>query len=142
MTAYFSEFFRFDIYKGRQGTVARQATFGALAIVVLFGVWRLSVTLAVSPQAGSSGYLQWLFAYGLPLALAFVGLWAAFRAVNFPAFADFLIGVEAEMSKVSWPSRQELLRSSVVVVIMIVSLSFLLYIYDFIWATLLWSIGL
>ena len=34
--------------------------------------------------------------------LAF-GLWLGYRIVNVPQFADFLIAVEAEMNKVSWP---------------------------------------
>ncbi len=34
-----------------------------------------------------------------------VGLWLCFRLVNMPRFADFLIAVEAEMNKVSWPTR-------------------------------------
>ena len=34
-------------------------------------------------------------------------------------FADFLIAVEAEMTKVSWPSRGELVRSSIVVILVI-----------------------
>ena len=42
--------------------------------------------------------------YGLPTLLAVAGLWAAYRAVNLPAFADFLIAVEAEINQVSWPS--------------------------------------
>ena len=33
-----------------------------------------------------------------------------------PAFADFLIAVEAEMNKVSWPTRTELFRGSMVVI--------------------------
>ena len=32
--------------------------------------------------------------------------------MNMPRFADFLIAVEAEMNKVSWPSKAELIRSS------------------------------
>ena len=50
-----------------------------------------------------------------------------------PAFADFLIAVEAEMNKVSWPSRGELFRASVVVLFTIIALALLLYAYDFLW---------
>ena len=131
MTAYFNEFFRYNIYKGRQGAITRQVTFGALAIVVLYGLWRMSIALdGMKYNPGLSN--------GLPAALAVIGLWAVFRAVNLPAFADFLIAVEAEMGKVSWPNRKELFRSSVVVVILIVSLAFVLACYDYIWITLFW----
>jgi preprotein translocase subunit SecE len=47
-----------------------------------------------------------------------------------PAFADFLISVEGEMNKVSWPSRSELFRASIVVMVVIFFLAFLLYGYD------------
>ena len=49
--------------------------------------------------------------YYVPLAFMAIGLWASFRVVQMPAFADFLISVEGEMNKVSWPSRGELFRA-------------------------------
>ena len=48
------------------------------------------------------------FYMGFRALLAVVGLWAAYRVVNLPAFADFLIAVEAEMNKVSWPRERAL----------------------------------
>jgi preprotein translocase subunit SecE len=56
--------------------------------------------------------------------------------VNLPAFADFLIAVEAEMYKVSWPSWTELVRWSMVVIIMIFSIAFLLFGFDLVWTTI------
>ena len=56
--------------------------------------------------------------------------WAAFRIVQLPSFADFLISVEGEMNKVSWPSRGELFRASLVVMVVIFFLSALLFAYD------------
>ena len=50
--------------------------------------------------------------------------------INYPKFADFLISVEAEMNKVSWPGRSELWRASVVVIVVIFFLAGLLYAYD------------
>jgi preprotein translocase subunit SecE len=47
-----------------------------------------------------------------------------------PAFADFLISVEGEMNKVSWPSRGELFRASIVVMLVIFFLAALLFFYD------------
>ena len=46
-----------------------------------------------------------------PAPCCLVGVWLGYRLVNIPRFADFLIAVEAEMNKVSWPSRGELIRS-------------------------------
>ena len=60
----------------------------------------------------------------------------AYRIVNFPPFADFLIAVEAEMYKVSWPARAELFRASIVVLVVIFFLAAVLYAYDNIWRVL------
>jgi preprotein translocase subunit SecE len=59
-------------------------------------------------------------------------LWASFRIVQMPSFADFLISVEGEMNKVSWPSRGELFRASMVVMVVIFFLAALLFFYDLI----------
>ena len=69
------------------------------------------------------------------------GVWLAYRVVNWPRFADFLIAVEAEMAKVSWPSRQALYRHSVVVIAVIFILVFLLFAFDSIWQLVFRSIG-
>ncbi len=70
---------------------------------------------------------------GIPVLLCAIGLWLVFRAVNFPRFADFLISVEAEMDKVSWPGRPELYRSTAVVVSTMFLLGFMLLAYDVFW---------
>jgi preprotein translocase subunit SecE len=66
----------------------------------------------------------------LPLAALAAGLWASFRVVQMPSFADFLISVEGEMNKVSWPAGGELFRASVVVMFVIFFLAAILFIYD------------
>ena len=108
-------------YKRSQGKVARQLTVAALAAVVGVGSWLLS-------EMGDTTTSR----YVIPLVVLVTGLWASWRIVNIPRFADFLISVEAEMNKVSWPARSELLRASVVVIIVIFFLAGLLFIYDYI----------
>jgi preprotein translocase subunit SecE len=124
----FRELFQLGIYKRSQGRVARQVTFATLAVVVLLGAWRLSVY-----ELGAGPVLH----AGVPTVMAVAGLWLAFRLVNVPNFADFLIAVEAEMNKVSWPSGGELVRSSLVVIFCIFFLAGVLYGYDLFWSTLL-----
>jgi len=119
-------------YKRSQGRIARQVTFFAILATVVIGVWQLS--------AGSTGDLFARFMtvekarivaqYVVPSLLAVLGAWAAFRIVNIPRFADFLISVEAEMNKVSWPSRAELFRASMVVIVVIFMLTAILFTYD------------
>ena len=124
MVAFLREMLRFGIYKRSQGRITRQLTFAGLAAAVALGLMRLSQL-----KAGTG--LQWQFA--LPGVLLLAGLWASYRVVNVPVFADFLIAVEAEMNKVSWPTRLELFRASMVVLIVIFSLAFILFGFDLLW---------
>lgn len=133
-------FFQPGVYKRTQGRVARQITFFALAITLAWGLWRLSDMLSDLNFRGSQQYGRYV-QYGIPLMLLLVGIWVCYRVVNMPRFADFLIGVEAEMNKVSWPTQHELVRSSLVVMFTIFSLAVLLFAYDLFWRWILRLIG-
>ena len=126
MGALVQELFQLGIYKRSQGRIARQVTFAALAAIVALGAWQLSETGTTSTSK-----------YAVPLAVLVAGCWICFRIVNFPRFADFLISVEAEMNKVSWPLRSQLFRASIVVMLVIFVLAAILYTYDFLWKVLL-----
>ena len=78
--------------------------------------------------------------YVVPFLVFIAGAWLAYRAVNLPRFAEFLIGVESEMAKVAWPSLGEVARSSAVVIFMIFALSFILAAYDLFWRFVLQAI--
>lgn len=133
MSVFFQELLRAGLYKRSQGRIARQITFAALAIVIALGLFSLSRTLV---QYGR------FWEIGLPGILLLVGWWISYRLVNVPAFADFLIAVEAEMNKVSWPSRRELVRGSAVVIITIVLLAIFLYGFDLIWRSIFQALGI
>jgi preprotein translocase subunit SecE len=133
VSAFFQELLCVGIYKRTQGRITRQVTFAVLAIVIALGLLRLgSILASYGPH----------WEYGLPGVLLAVFLWIAYRVVNVPAFADFLIAVEAEMNKVSWPTRPELFRASMVVLIVIFFLAFVLSIYDLLWRVLLHGLGI
>lgn len=106
-------------YKRSQGRIARQVTFAAIALAFAAGAWKLN-SVSVTDMGR----------YVFPMIILAVGCWIGFRIVNLPRFADFLISVEAEMNKVSWPSRSELWRASMVVIAVIFFLAGLLYVYD------------
>ena len=124
--------FSTNLYKPKQGRVARQVTAAALAITALIGLWQLSNYLIASGAA---------MQYGLPGGLLVVSLWIIFRIVNLPTFTEFLIAVEAEMKKVSWPSRGEMVRATIVVLVTIFALAAILTIYDAIWKVLFTWLG-
>ena len=113
--------FTYSRYKRNQGRIARQATFLAILAAVAIGAWRISAV--ANDEWGR---------YVIPAVIVAVGAWAAFRIVNIPRFAEFLISVENEMNKVSWPTRAELYRASMVVIIVIFLLTFVLFVYDFV----------
>ena len=125
MGTFLHELLHVGIYKRSQGRITRQVTFAALAAAIALGLLRLSSIMAgkrarstsLRPAAGCC----WRPACG-----------SSYRLVNLPAFADFLIAVEAEMNKVSWPTRTELFRASIVVLIMMFALAFILSGFDFV----------
>jgi len=126
--SFFQELFQTNVYKRSQGRITRQVTFAAIAIVMAIGAWRFNVYMLDRDQ---------LIRVVLPSVAVLVGWWVAFRLVNMPSFADFLIAVEVEMNKVSWPSRSELIRSSMVVIFSIIFLAVILFGYDLFWRFLL-----
>lgn len=70
---------------------------------------------------------------GVTIVVGAIGLWVMFRVVNLPQFAEFLIEVQHEMAKVSWPSWPQLQRSTAVVLFTMGMLSAVLFCYDIAW---------
>ena len=137
MGAFFQELLNVGIYKRSQGRITRQVTFAALALLFAIGFFRLHQIL-LNQQVGS----QFLgMSYWLPGILLIVGWWISYRLVNLPNFADFLIAVEAELNKVSWPTRTELFRSSIVVLICLLLLAAVIFGFDIIWRTIFSWLG-
>ena len=136
-TPFWREMLTFGVYKRSQGAVTRQVTFAALAILFAIAALRMYQVWASFPgwwRAAFTDYGRYLVS---SLLLLF-GLWFSFRIVNVPKFADFLISVEGEMNKVSWPTKQELWRSSVVVIFVIFFLAGILYLFDAVWSAVFW----
>ncbi len=119
------ELFRFGLYKPSQGRMVRQATFIGVCLVLAFGCFSLSVGLL-------GGYEQPV-RVGVPLGVWVVLAWVAFRVVNVPRFADFLISVESELEKVVWPGRKQVLQSTIVVIVTMLFLGVFLFGVDMVW---------
>jgi preprotein translocase subunit SecE len=136
---FLQELLKTDIYKRSQGRLVRQFT--CLAIWVAFGLaaWRMfqlkdfifgHMFDRLLSNANQATTMATAVGYTVPGIVLAAGLWLGYRIVNLPTFADFLIAVEAEMNKVSWPSRTELIRASMVVIVLMFGLTFVLYFYD------------
>jgi len=124
-----STFLNVDLYKKNQGRLARQIVAGAVAATVCLLSWSMNQTLLADANPIVRGV-------GTAVFLV-IGLWAAFRVVNLPQFAEFLIEVQHEMAKVSWPSWPTLRRSTAVVLFVMGLLSVVLFCYDVVWHWLL-----
>ena len=137
MGTFFRELWHVGIYKRSQGRIVRQLTFAALAVTIALGLWRLGSMIAGWQDQSHLG-----LRYMIPGVLLAIGLWVSYRAVNVPIFADFLIAVEAEMNKVSWPTRGELGRASTVVLILIIAFACILTAFDFLWKLFFVQLGI
>ncbi|RLT22754.1 MAG: preprotein translocase subunit SecE [Planctomycetota bacterium] len=127
------EMFRFGIHKSNQGRMVRQFTFFAIVVVAAFGC----ITLSNGPLMSYGKGIQ----VGIPVALWLLCGWVAFRLVNYPRFADFLVSVESELEKVTWPGRQEVLQATVVVLCTMFFLGLFLFLIDLVWTWLFSFIG-
>jgi preprotein translocase subunit SecE len=131
------ELLKTEIYKRSQGRIVRQVTFFAIWLAFALAAWRIHVYMNAVLNNLPVGV-----SYAIPLLLLVGGFWIAFRVVNLPSFADFLIAVEAEMNKVSWPSQTELVRCSMVVIILMFGLTMVLFAYDNILVALFRILGI
>jgi preprotein translocase SecE subunit len=142
-------------YKRTQGQRVRRGTILGILAVAVCGIyvllkpgsslisgpkdWQVRIPFTYDPQ------LHWVLLpdvqFTVPLLLAAVSLWLAYRVVNLPVFADFLIATEAELNKVSWTTRKRLVQDTIVVLVTVVLLTVFLFVVDQLWGFLLERVG-
>lgn len=127
--------FQAGLYKPLQGRIVRQVTFVSIAIIALLIAWEVAWIGFIADSFEGANYV-----FGLVFSL--IGVWIAYRIVNYPAFADFLIAVEAEMNKVSWPTWPELWKASLVVIFVIFSMAISLWLFDIFWSVVFEFLGI
>jgi preprotein translocase subunit SecE len=127
------DWFSLEPYKRSQGRITRQMTFFAIVALVAIGAYELMVYLKADGQH--------TLAYSLLVGIIAVGGWVGYRAVNLPHFADFLIAVEAEMYKVTWPTWDDVVRATIVVIVVMFSMAMLLFMFDMIFQVLFSALG-
>lgn len=114
-----------EIYQWKQGKILRRSTWGAISLA--FVLASQALYHSVLYELGTT------VAYWIVGAIVVAGVWIGFRVVNYSVFAEFLIDVESEMAKVTWPSWAELQRATVVVLGTMFVFSILLFGYDLVW---------
>jgi preprotein translocase subunit SecE len=127
------ELIRFRVYKPNQGRMVRQFSFFAVITIAAFGC----VTLSNGPLLSQAKSIQ----VGVPLGIWAVVGWIAFRAMNVSRIADFLVSVEAELEKVSWPLWKEVMQATAVVVSTMFFVGLFLFLVDIVWQQLFSFIG-
>ena len=132
---FWSELFRLGLYKPNQGRVVRQVTFVAIVVLMCLAAFEFDKVSFLRELFVGSKYL-------IPFLIGVVGLWFGYRVVNYTRFADFLIAVEAEMNKVSWPGKTELWSASCVVIFVIFAMALALFAFDVIWTKIFEVIGI
>ena len=137
--------FHTNSFKSTQGLKVRRYTLVGVLIVGWTGAWSLyhHMALGTGDLMLSMPFYDKAIAVlsskevTVPLAIALLTGWFAWRLVNVPTFADFLIATEAEMNKVSWSTRKRLFQDTVVVLVTVVILTSFLLVVDLFWGWLL-----
>jgi preprotein translocase SecE subunit len=144
--------FEAKAYKRSQGQMVRRGTIVGILTLAGCGIFTMlrHNTLAAASRdwrvplpftGGRSLTLLPALPLTLPLLLAALSLWLAYRIVNLPVFADFLIATEAEVNKVSWTTRKRLVQDTIVVLVTVILLTLFLFVVDQAWAFVLTRIG-
>ncbi len=129
LVSFLANFFRVDVYKPMQGRHARLGTVIGLGLLVAAGLVTLYNNVVGDYPPATR--------IGIPALLAVAFGWAIWRVVQYPPFADFLTATEAEMNKVSWTSKDDLYRATLVVLTTVLVLSLFLFGVDVLWSRLL-----
>jgi preprotein translocase SecE subunit len=147
-------------FKASQGQRVRRATVMAIMVLVICGIitaiWHDTLrtgerlievgnNLAMAkdawivnvPFSTQTFVALWRISLTVPILMLVVSFWIAWRVVNWPTFADFLIATEAEMNKVSWTTRKRLYQDTVVVLVTVVLFTVFLFVVDIIWIKIL-----
>ena len=132
-----------ETYKSGQGSMARLAAVVLLVIALALGCREL-YSWIISPQTDTPLLPGELFerlpVFDTPFTWQFVlcvalfvgGLVLVRRLLSRKATVDALIETEMEMKKVSWPSRDESVNATIVVILVTVILTGLLTTFDFV----------
>jgi len=116
-----------NIYKRGQAKNTRLWTGISAFVICAYGCFVLHQKLATLNNI----WVETLIPFGLCAVLGGTIAWL----MNKPSVADFLISSEGEIKKVSWSTRKEIVSSTTVVIVVMLTISIFLYLVDmgFVW---------
>lgn len=129
------------VYKKDQGILARRSAFWLLLLLVLWGCFRLYVFLQSnfsSLKTGSIGKMPLLdlemnWAFGLAVLAGLAMMWGIWKLLNREKAADLLIDTESELKKVTWPSFNDAVNSSIIVIVTVIIFAAFLSVADMVY---------
>ena len=124
----------FQAYKKDQGHWTRLGSFIGAAALILWGAAFLNDRLSVIES--NEAWTQ-VVVYGIPVLFAAVLGGVAYRVIYVKrASSDFMIATEGEMKKVNWSSRNEVIGSTKVVIVVTLLMAVLLFGVDMLFQNL------
>lgn len=143
--------FQLDVYKKGQGKLIRRLTLLSALVLLFAGVihfWPMiqrnftGVWLWPLPFV-SNLYIPIANAPGITVTtvLVLLGLFVSNRLVNAVPMADFLIATSGEMNKVTWSTRLQIRKDTMVVLVVTFLLSAYLLLMDVFWLVVLRFLG-
>jgi preprotein translocase SecE subunit len=154
--------FHGNAFKPNQGLRVRRATVAGFMVLVFCGIITLinhgtlrTGTFLINRPFGTTSaeapnpwivnipfidlpvVFMFMITLTVPIVLMIGAGWFAWRLVNWPTFADFLIATEAEMNKVSWTTRKRLYQDTIVVLVTVVLFTVFLFVVDILWIKIL-----
>jgi len=125
----------FTVYRPNQGGWTRLGTAIASALIIAATGYVLA-----SDVAGALGWQRQTTVIVVSV-FSVVSLVLAWWLQNRPGSAVFLIETHSEMQKVNWTSRKELLGSTKVVILFMITMSLLLFVIDMVFHTFFHAVG-
>ena len=117
------------IYKPGQGYWTRTlSAIGAGTLVLAGAAWLYAKIVPSFTAVDNRIYYQAGVATAVILGFGLLIYWL----LNKPRIVDFMIAVEAEMKKVNWPSRKEIIGSTWVVICGTLLIAALLFVINFV----------
>ena len=123
-------------YKPQQGYYTRTLSF----VWFLTMVFALTGWIWLEMERIQENTIYWQAGFAATMALLFVPL--LYWIINKPNIADFMIATEQEMKKVNWPSRKEIIGSTIVVIVGTLLIAALLFVVNLGFGFLFTEIGI
>ncbi|RME03439.1 MAG: preprotein translocase subunit SecE [Planctomycetota bacterium] len=139
----------FKIYKSGQGKVVRLTVAFLFQALIIYGCYQFYLWMEFTDLKGNPlwiarpiSYLEGLDMDLTPRLLIALGSFVLltvlnYALANYPKFADFLIDVHIEMTKVTWPDKEEILKSTSVVLMVTIILMIWIALIDYFFSGLI-----